>query len=125
MAGCVAGIAAGYQRNWSPFRLRLRMSRNIITLMTTMSTNATEKRQADLGLLSTTAQGTTTTLHTDGLEPGERELLSAMGIHNGCQVTVRSSGSPCIVQVESTRVGIAAHVARRVRTRTNQGHTRA
>ena len=66
--------------------------------------------------LSTTSQGDTATVSTGRLEPAERELLSAMGIHDGCQVTVRSVGSPCIVQVQSMRVGIAANVARRLDT---------
>ena len=81
-----------------------------------MSTNPAD---SSLGHLSTTTPGAVATLHTEGLEPQEQALLSAMGIHDGCEVTVRSSGSPCIVQVESTRVGIAAHVARRVKTRLN------
>lgn len=66
--------------------------------------------------LSGTAQGDTATVLTQRLEPAERDLLSAMGIHDGCQVTVRRTGSPCIVQVDSTRVGIAANVAQRLDT---------
>ena len=69
--------------------------------------------------LSATAPGSTATVSTDRLEPDERDLLSAMGIHDGCVVKVRSIGSPCIVQIQSTKVGIAAHVARRMDTRLN------
>jgi len=49
-----------------------------------------------------------------GLPEGERCLLHAMGLHDQCQVRVCSAGSTCIVQIESTRLGISSEVARRI-----------
>ena len=48
------------------------------------------------------------------LPEGERCLLHAMGMHDDCQLRVCSPGAPCIVQIDDTRLGISAEVARRI-----------
>jgi Fe2+ transport system protein FeoA len=48
------------------------------------------------------------------LPEGDRCLLHAMGMHHECQIRVCSPGTPCIVQIDSTRLGISADVARRI-----------
>lgn len=48
------------------------------------------------------------------LPEGERCLLHAMGMHDECQLRVCSPGAPCIVQIDETRLGISADVARRI-----------
>ena len=48
------------------------------------------------------------------LPEGDRCLLHAMGMHDECQLRVCSPGAPCIVQIDETRLGISADVARRI-----------
>lgn len=48
------------------------------------------------------------------LPEGDRCLLHAMGMHHECQIRVCSPGTPCIVQIDSTRLGISTDVARRI-----------
>jgi Fe2+ transport system protein FeoA len=48
---------------------------------------------------------------------GERGLLAAMGLSAGCHVVVRQNGDPCIVEVRSTRIGLARRLAQRLRVR--------
>ena len=50
----------------------------------------------------------------EGLPEGDRCLLHAMGMHHECEVRVCRPGTPCIVQIDSTRLGIAGEVARRI-----------
>jgi len=47
----------------------------------------------------------------------ERGLLAAMGLTEGCRLVVRQSGDPCIVEVRSTRIGLARRLAARLRVR--------
>ena len=48
------------------------------------------------------------------LSEGEACLLAAMGMTEGCRLKVRTSGDPCIVEVRSTRIGLARSVAVRL-----------
>lgn len=48
------------------------------------------------------------------LSEGEACLLAAMGLTLGSRLVVRSSGDPCIVEVRSTRIGLARSVASRL-----------
>jgi Fe2+ transport system protein FeoA len=50
----------------------------------------------------------------DGLPEGDRCLLHAMGLHDECHIRVCSPGTPCIVQIDSTRLGLSADVAGRI-----------
>ncbi len=48
------------------------------------------------------------------LPEGDRCLLHAMGMHHECEVRVCRPGTPCIVQIDSTRLGISGDVARKI-----------
>jgi Fe2+ transport system protein FeoA len=37
-----------------------------------------------------------------------------MGMHHECEVRVCRQGTPCIVQIDATRLGISGDVARRI-----------
>jgi Fe2+ transport system protein FeoA len=64
--------------------------------------------------LSELAIGKPARLHAVVLEPGEACLLSAMGLVTGSRLVVRVAGDPCIVEVRSTRIGLARSVADRL-----------
>jgi Fe2+ transport system protein FeoA len=51
------------------------------------------------------------------LAQGEACLLAAMGLVEGCRLVVRASGDPYIVEVRSTRIGLARRLAERVLVR--------
>ncbi len=61
--------------------------------------------------LSELAKGAAARLHRRELSDNEACLLAAMGMTVGCRLVVRSSGEPCIVEVRSTRIGLARSVA--------------
>ncbi|MSR28852.1 MAG: ferrous iron transport protein A [Phycisphaerales bacterium] len=46
-----------------------------------------------------------------GLPNDHRCLLEAMGMGESCQVRVCRPGSPCIVQIDQTRLGLSKSVA--------------
>jgi Fe2+ transport system protein FeoA len=48
------------------------------------------------------------------LTAGEAQLLAAMGLTEGCRIVVRASGDPTIVEVRTTRIGLARSVAERL-----------
>ena len=48
------------------------------------------------------------------LPEGDRCLLHAMGMHHECEVRVCTQGTPCIVQIDATRLGISGEVARKI-----------
>ncbi len=48
------------------------------------------------------------------LPEDERCLLRAMGMYDRCTVRVCRPGTPCIVEVDSTRLGLSGSVARRI-----------
>ena len=58
--------------------------------------------------------GSTARLSCEELSEGEACLLAAMGMTEGCRLKVRTSGDPCIVEVRSTRIGLARSVAVRL-----------
>jgi len=64
--------------------------------------------------LSDLACGEPARLHAGELDPGEACLLAAMGLMTGCRLIVRVTGDPCIVEVRSTRIGLARSVAERL-----------
>ena len=69
----------------------------------------------DAGLrLSDLAIGLPARLRAVVLEPGEACLLAAMGLVTGSRLVVRVAGDPCIVEVRSTRIGLARSVAERL-----------
>jgi Fe2+ transport system protein FeoA len=64
--------------------------------------------------LSELAAGRVARLNRRELSEGEACLLAAMGLTLGSRLVVRSSGDPCIVEVRSTRIGLARSVASRL-----------
>lgn len=64
--------------------------------------------------LSQLLPGLPARLHAGDLEPGEACLLQAMGLVTGSRLVVRVSGDPCIVEVRTTRIGLARSVADRL-----------
>jgi Fe2+ transport system protein FeoA len=61
--------------------------------------------------LSQLAAGETATICGHCGTPDDCELLIAMGLEMGCTIHVRRKGEPCIVQVQSTRVGLSRSVS--------------
>jgi len=64
--------------------------------------------------LSALDAGRVARLHRRDLSEGEACLLTAMGITDGCRLVVRVVGDPCIVEVRTTRIGLARSVANRI-----------
>jgi len=54
-------------------------------------------------------------IHLDELDAADRAMLEAMGMEHGGEVEICQVGSPCILRVESTRVGVCREVAGRLR----------
>jgi Fe2+ transport system protein FeoA len=53
---------------------------------------------------------------TRDLPEAESKLLAAMGIGERCEIRVCRAGTPCIVQLQTIRVGIGREVADRIIT---------
>ena len=80
------------------------------------STQSHESTQSPARLvpLATLGDGDRARLQTAGLCCEDCELLNALGLTDQCEMRVCRAGEPCIVQVHSTRVGIAGALARRI-----------
>jgi Fe2+ transport system protein FeoA len=50
----------------------------------------------------------------DALPESERCLLSAMGMGERCEVRVCKPGTPCIIQIDQTRLGLPDEIAQRI-----------
>jgi len=50
----------------------------------------------------------------DALPPGDRCLLTAMGLGERCEVRMCRGGRACILQVDTTRLGLSQDVAERI-----------
>ena len=66
--------------------------------------------------LSRLRQGDRAIVNTRDLADADSKLLAAMGIGERCEIRVCRAGSPCIVQIQSIRVGIGREVADRITT---------
>ena len=64
--------------------------------------------------LSTLESGARATVSRCLLSADDRELLAAMGLADRCPLRVCRAGSPCIIQVASTRLALGAKMARQV-----------
>ena len=53
-------------------------------------------------------------LHDAQLDPEARSQLRALGLTDGSVLRVCKQGEPCVVQVRTTRIGIAGRIARDV-----------
>ena len=65
--------------------------------------------------LSHCPTGCRATIDIADLELKDRSMLEALGIEHGCEVKVCKVGSPCIVKVSSTRLGVGREVAARIK----------
>jgi Fe2+ transport system protein FeoA len=61
--------------------------------------------------LSTLAPGRTARLHAAELSPQDCALLRALGMTDRCRLRICKVGEPCIVEVQSTRIGLSRAVA--------------
>ncbi len=64
--------------------------------------------------LSNLREGDRGRAHTAQLPCEDCDLLNAMGLTHHCEVRVCRKGEPCIVQVNTTRLGLSAALARRI-----------
>jgi Fe2+ transport system protein FeoA len=74
-------------------------------------TSQTADRPVPLSTLETGARAMVSRCLLSG---EDRELLAAMGLADRCPLRVCRAGSPCIIQIASTRLGLSAKMARRV-----------
>lgn len=58
--------------------------------------------------------GSLARFHATDLSPDAAHQLRALGLTTECQVRLCKKGEPSIVQVRSTRIGLARDVARRI-----------
>jgi Fe2+ transport system protein FeoA len=61
--------------------------------------------------LSQLAAGKVVRLHAADLSPQDCALLGALGMTDRCVLRICKVGEPCIVQVQSTRIGLSREVA--------------
>lgn len=61
--------------------------------------------------LSALAPGCTARMHTADLAPQDCAMLRALGMTDACVLRICKVGEPCIVQVQSTRIGLSRSVA--------------
>jgi len=58
--------------------------------------------------------GSLARFHATDLSPDACHQLRSLGLTTECQLRLCKKGEPCIVQVRSTRIGLARDVARRI-----------
>ena len=61
--------------------------------------------------LSDLAAGRIVRLHNADLSPQDCALLRALGMTDHCMLRICKVGEPCIVQIQSTRIGLSRAVA--------------
>ena len=61
--------------------------------------------------LSSPEPGRVARLHTAELPPQDCALLRALGMTDRCMLRICKVGEPCIVEVQSTRIGLSRSVA--------------
>ena len=61
--------------------------------------------------LSDLTSGQAARLHVTDLAPQDCALLGALGLTDRCVLHICKVGDPCIVRVQSTRIGLARSVA--------------
>lgn len=97
-------------------RLKLRLSRNTIgeSMPESAPTPASQPARIPLTQLRRGQRAVVDCSELTGLPEGDRCLLHAMGLHHECTVEVCRQGAPCIVQIQSTRLGLSGSVASRI-----------
>ena len=61
--------------------------------------------------LSQLKRGDRAIVELESLPQDDSRLLAAMGLSNRAEIRVCRAGTPCIVQIEATRLGISAEMA--------------
>jgi Fe2+ transport system protein FeoA len=64
--------------------------------------------------LSSLRDGERGRVHSTDMRCEDCALLNAMGLTDQCEVRVCQAGEPCIVQVRTTRLGIAKSLAGKI-----------
>jgi len=64
--------------------------------------------------LSTLKEGQRGRMHSANLPCEDCDLLNAMGMTEACEIRVCQRGNPCIVQVNTTRLGLSRAMARNI-----------
>lgn len=80
--------------------------------MTPVTSNQSSLGHTKLVPLTSLRGGERGRLHAASLCCEDCDLLRAMGMTDQCELRVCQAGEPCIVQVHSTRLGIAASLAK-------------
>ena len=65
-------------------------------------------------ILSDLEDGTRARLYSTDLRCEDCDLLNALGMTEQCEMRICQVGNPCIVQVDSTRIGLSPDVAKRI-----------
>src|SRR5262249_36095992 len=97
-------------------RLPMRLSRNTVRRFSHLEfTAVTTLPQQPLRIpLSQLRRGERAIVEITALDDHESRLLSAMGLVDKAEVRVCRAGTPCIVQIEATRLGISAAMAAKI-----------
>ncbi|MCA9286804.1 MAG: ferrous iron transport protein A [Phycisphaerales bacterium] len=64
--------------------------------------------------LSQLRPGDRARIHADGMKCDACDLLNAMGLTDRCEIRVCKVGEPCIVQVNTTRLGLSSKIAKQI-----------
>ena len=56
-------------------------------------------------------------VHVADLDYEERNMLTAMGLHEDALFRLCQQGQPCIIQVEATRLGLSQEITSRIMVR--------
>jgi Fe2+ transport system protein FeoA len=89
----------------------------------TFPSDSRPDRPRDIARLADLPGGTAAIFEAARVPAPERELLAALGLRRGALLRVRCARGPCIVQVGSARVALAAAAARRILVRPLGGET--
>ena len=82
--------------------------------MTAANDHSAQTRSGPTMPLAQLAGGQRCRVATMDLNPDEARLLEAMGLTERCELCVCRPGEPCIVRINSTRLGLAGSLARRI-----------
>ena len=79
----------------------------------------TQLKRGDRAMIALDAASEAGSLPFEPLTAEEREILRAMGLDERCAFTVcrAGTGGPCIVRLDSSRLGLSPELARKVMTR--------
>lgn len=82
-----------------------------------MTTLISPKHEQELLPLSELGTHEEAVVHIADLEFDERIALAAMGLREDAAFRLCQQGTPCIIQIEATRLGLSQEVTRRIMVR--------